>query len=172
MTEVGRSWEVERVVLGADGVGLGGSVSQASGSAKSNGARNMKEDGEAGAQEIVVEVLVRGSAASAHGTRRSVERVLEGWSSKLGACELNELGSLKGIWARRGVASSGDAQVGFEQLICNNFFLSALVLKYLASRLRPTTQPMRCHSTFLLLQSSNKPVRVCHCLTCTRVRFL
>lgn len=113
MTEAGRSWEVERVVLGADGVGLGGSVSEVSGPAKSNGTRNVKEDGEAGAHEIVVEVLVRGSAASAHGTRRSVERVLEGWSSKLGACELNELGSLKGIWTRRGVASGGDAQVSF-----------------------------------------------------------
>lgn len=111
MTEVGRGWEVERIVLGADGVGLGGSVTGGL-RGGSNGTRGGKEDGEAGAQEIVVEVLVRGSAASAHGTRRSVERVLEGWSSKVGACELNELGSLKGIWARRGVASGGDVQVG------------------------------------------------------------
>lgn len=115
MTEVRRMWEVENIILGADSVGLGGSVSDDSSSFvhhKGDATRNGGEEGDHRTEEIVVEVLLRGSGASSHGKRRSVERALEGWSSKAGACELNELSSLKGIWGRRaGGAVPGDTQV-------------------------------------------------------------
>ncbi|KAI0757049.1 hypothetical protein C8Q80DRAFT_1265032 [Daedaleopsis nitida] len=62
-----------------------------------------------GPQDFVVEVLVRGGADGL-GRRRGVERVLEGWHPTVGGpCELRDLESLKGLWAKRPVleAQSG-----------------------------------------------------------------
>ncbi|OCH96460.1 hypothetical protein OBBRIDRAFT_4193 [Obba rivulosa] len=58
-----------------------------------------------GSRDLVVEVLVRGADGS--GRRRAVERVLEGWSSTAGPCELTSLESLRGLWTRKVVEESG-----------------------------------------------------------------
>lgn len=53
-----------------------------------------------GGGEVVVEILVRGSGG---GRRRGVERVLEGWiSSTATPCGLQDLESLKTVWAKKG----------------------------------------------------------------------
>ena len=67
-----REHESEALVFGPDGEGYGG-------------------------DEIVLEVLVRGTG---EGTRRAVERALEGWTAE-GPCELQALRTLSGIWSRK-----------------------------------------------------------------------
>lgn len=70
-----RYHESEQLVYGANGEGCGGG-------------------------EIVVEILVRGSGG---GRRRGFERVLEGWiSSSATPCGLQDLESLKVVWAKKG----------------------------------------------------------------------
>ncbi|ETW87262.1 hypothetical protein HETIRDRAFT_469158 [Heterobasidion irregulare TC 32-1] len=80
-----RTWEVERLVYGAGDEGAG-----------------------SGWNETVVEVLLRGPGAGVgEGKRRGAERVLEGWVSGKGPCELAQLDSLKKIWTRK---ASDEAQ--------------------------------------------------------------
>ncbi|VDB99679.1 unnamed protein product [Peniophora sp. CBMAI 1063] len=71
-----RAWEVEKLIFGSEGPGL-----------------------EEGWSEIVLEVLIRGASANSE-KRRGVERVLEGWSSTKGSCDLTDLESLRSIWTR------------------------------------------------------------------------
>jgi elongator complex protein 5 len=72
-----RSYDTDRLVFGVDGEGSGSS------------------------SEMVVEILIRGLNVS--GRKRGVERVLEGWSTFNGACDLMTLESLKGIGSKRAI---------------------------------------------------------------------
>lgn len=68
-----RTYETEELVLGPNGEGSGGN-------------------------DIVLEVLVRGSDSR----KRAVDRVLEGWDiAKEQACELRDLESLKALWTAK-----------------------------------------------------------------------
>ncbi|EMD41821.1 hypothetical protein CERSUDRAFT_147159 [Gelatoporia subvermispora B] len=58
-----------------------------------------------GSKDMVLEILVRGGDGS--GRRRAVERVLEGWSSTTGPCELSSLESLKALFTKKAVQESG-----------------------------------------------------------------
>lgn len=72
-----RHHECEKLVFGTDGEGSGGG-------------------------EIVVELIVRNAGGS--GSKRGVERVLEGWVSSTGtACQLQELESLKALWKKKAI---------------------------------------------------------------------
>lgn len=79
-----REYESDRLVFGVGGEGCGGGASG----------------------EIVIEIVARGGGGGRK-RRPSVERVLEGWSSKVGACELRDLPSLRAVWARKVVAEVG-----------------------------------------------------------------
>jgi len=78
---VDRHYESENLVFGNEGEGAPG-------------------------DEIVVEILIRGSSdkgiGMGTGRKRAVEKVLEGWRSVSGVpCELNELESLKSLWSKK-----------------------------------------------------------------------
>ena len=78
-----RSWEVEKLVFGAEGPGL-----------------------EEGWSEMVLEILVRGASTS-NEKRRGAERTLEAWTRTQGPCDLTELETLRSVWTRPPVP--GDA---------------------------------------------------------------
>jgi len=78
-----RHSETDKLVFGADG--LGNSVND---------------------DEFVVELLVRGGPAQAdHGgtvagrKKRTIDRTLQGWSPRIGLCELKELNGLQSLWS-------------------------------------------------------------------------
>lgn len=78
-------------------------------------------EGSAG-DEIVVEVLLRGSSdrgiGVGTGRKRAVEKTLEGWVSVTGMpCELSELQSLKSLWSKKVVAEAVGRTI--QPLACN-----------------------------------------------------
>ena len=131
-----RTWEVERLVYGAGDEGAG-----------------------SGWNETVVEVLLRGPGAGVgEGKRRGAERVLEGWVSGKGPCELAQLDSLKKIWTRK--ASDEVRPLTFPLA----FNISGIATDNLCRALfvsRPSATPPKISpSVSISRQSSSSPARV------------
>ena len=64
-------------------------------------------EGAGSADEIVVEIIIRGVT----GAKRSVERELEAWSSDLGPCQWNDLESLRPICSKH---SKSEVRIRFK----------------------------------------------------------